>query len=75
MEKIMTVVKDIMIDQKFYFKKQPLQYYKIVCVGWLYQYTDKVDCSSLEEYLITRVTKLLKRPAQLVCLTKGVFID
>jgi len=60
MEKIIMVVKDIMIDQKFYFKKQPLQHHKIACVGWLYRYTNKVDCSLLEEYLIARVTKLLK---------------
>ena len=33
MEKIMTVVKDEMIDQKFYFKKQPLQHHEIACVG------------------------------------------
>jgi len=73
MEKIIMVVKDEMIDQKFYFKKQPLQHYEIACIGWLHQYTNKVDCSSLEEYLIVRVTKLLKRPAQLACLTKEVF--
>ena len=33
MEKIIIVVKNIMFDQKFYFKKQPLQHYEIMCIG------------------------------------------
>ena len=72
-EKIIIAVKDIMINQKFHFKNQSLQHHEIACAGWLYRYTDKVDCSLLEEYLIAGVMKLLKCPAQLVCSTKGIF--
>ena len=34
---------------------------------------DKVDYSSLEEYLIQRVVKVIKRPAYLAYSAKGVF--
>ena len=35
-EKIMMAVKDIIIDQKFYFKKQPLQHNEIAYIRWIY---------------------------------------
>ena len=56
----MLVVKDILADYKFYAKRQPLQYHEIECIGWIYCYTDKVDCTGLEAYLTPRVSKLIK---------------
>ena len=69
----MMAVRDAMVENTFYYKRQPLQHHEVACIGWLHRHADKADCKSLVECLIPRVSKLLKRPAKLACSTRGIF--
>jgi len=65
----------VLEEYKFSMKLQPLQYWNVDCVGWLYRYTPQADIANLKAYFTKRDSKIMKSDVKIAVSVKNTFIE
>ena len=71
---IIMMIKEALKNYIFFAKIQLLQHWDLGCIRWLYQYMDRADCQSLNNYFSSILKVKLKRKIPLACIVKNIFI-
>ena len=61
-----------MEEYKLYIKLQPIQYWNMEYIGWLYRYVNG-DCRNLEEYFSIYLKATLKHNVEIAYISKTIF--
>lgn len=61
-------------SKKFCIKLQPIQHWDASAIGWLYRYADQAHNNSLAECFNKRLTHVMKKPVEISCTSKNIFI-